>query len=450
METKGLTLAESPGGGIPRGLSLKVCVVAGPDEGREAPLDGTIDIGADPSCTLPLTDPSVSRKHVSVGVTAGKIVVRDLGSRNGTIWMGAKIKEAEVPLGTVLAIGKSQLSIVPRWHVREVAPSARRSFGKLVGESVAMREAFAILERVAPADVTVLIEGESGTGKELAARGVHDLSSREKGPYVVFDCGSVPADLAESELFGHKRGAFSGATADRLGAFQSADGGTLFLDELGELPLELQPKLLRALETGEVRPVGEDKSRKVNVRIVAATNRDLHAEVHRGRFRGDLLYRLEVVRVRMPPLRSRPEDMVPIATRLFEGHLPEDDRIEGENLQRLMAYGWPGNVRELRNTLLRAVTLAGKGAVFSKLVFNLGPGGHQEPATLGMELPGVSSPMLYKEAKARLLLHFERAYVASLMERHDDNVQRAAEAAGLSRKHLYELLKRVDEGRSEG
>jgi len=435
-----------------KGVLLKLVVIAGRDEGAEVPLDGPTEIGADPECKLVLSDPAVSRKHVLVTVTGGKIMVKDLGSRNGTHFQGVRIKEAEVPLGAVLTLGKSQVAVFSRWFTREVAPSQERQFGDLLGESLGMREVFAILERVSPADVPVLVEGETGTGKELVARSVHAASPRAKGPYVVSDCGSIPSELAESELFGHKRGAFSGAVADRQGAFQRADGGTLCLDELGELPLDLQPKLLRVLETGEVRPVGDDTPRKVDVRVVASTNRDLHAEVHRGRFRRDLLYRLEVVKVRMPPLRSRPEDIPVLVRHLVRAKLPEDDTVEGPNLAKLLAYSWPGNVRELRNILLRAFTLGqkpgGPPVRFSELVFNLGPGSAM-PTMLGPELPGVGSPMPYKAAKSLVLMNFDRAYVTTLLERHDNNVQRAAEAAGVSRKFIYDLLKRVDEGRSD-
>jgi transcriptional regulator with GAF, ATPase, and Fis domain len=305
-----------------------------------------------------------------------------------------------------------------------------------------MREIFAILERVAATDVTLLIEGESGTGKELAARSVHSESPRAAGPYVVFDCGSVPSELAESELFGHRKGAFSGASSDRAGAFQRAHGGTICLDEIGELPLELQPKLLRVLETSEVRPVGDDVPRKVDVRVIASTNRDLNAEAQRGAFRHDLLYRLEVVKIRVPPLRQRPEDVPGLVARLLEGKLAPGDVVEGENLARLAGYSWPGNVRELRNVVVRAVTLAAASTAFSKLIFNLGPAS-LAPATIGAEFPGVSSNVPYKEAKAQLLLSFDRAYIAALVDRHHGNVPRAAKAAGLSKKHLYALIRRL-------
>ena len=432
-------------GGAP--VALKLVVVAGPQMGTEIPLAGVAEIGADATCQLVLTDPAVSRKHVRITVDGGRIVLSDLGSRNGTFVGEARIREAEVGIGSVLRIGKSLIAIQPRWRLQEVAPSESRSFGDLFGESLAMREVFAILERVARSDITVLVEGESGTGKELVARSVHRASRRASQPYVVFDCSAVPGELAESELFGHKKGAFSGATTDRAGAFQQANGGTICLDELGELPIELQPKLLRVLENQEVRPVGEDVPRKIDVRVIASTNRDLNAEVQRGSFRADLLYRLEVVRIRMPPLRARPDDVIGLVERLLEGKLPPGDRVVGENLRKLAAYAWPGNVRELRNTLARAVALGqtadGTPPRFADLVFNLGPAS-ETARTIGFEFPGVAEEVPYKEAKAQLVESFERAYVGALRKRHPANIQRAATAAGLSRKHLYDLLKRVE------
>ncbi|MBI2897441.1 MAG: sigma 54-dependent Fis family transcriptional regulator [Deltaproteobacteria bacterium] len=427
-------------------VAAKLVVVEGPDEGLETPLDGSVVVGTDPSCGLVLRDAAVSRRHVAFERAGAGIVVRDLGSKNGTFLGGARLHEAQLPLGAVVSLGKSAVAIQSRWHVREVPPSPRSRFGELIGRSVAMREVFAVLERVAPADVTVLVEGESGTGKELVARSIHEASGRAGKPYVAFDCGSIPTELAESELFGHRKGAFSGAVSDRAGAFQRADGGTIFLDEIGELPLELQPKLLRVLEAGEVRPVGEDVPRRVDVRVVAATNRDLDAEARRGRFRTDLYYRLAVVRLRMPPLRQRPDDVPDIVLHLLRGRLPDGDTPSGPNLAKLVAYGWPGNVRELRNVLQRAVTLAtqagGPPAPFSSLVFNLGPAA-ERPVAIGIDYPGISTPLPYKEAKAQLLAGFERAYVEALLERNEGNVRRAAAAAGLSRKHLYDLMRRV-------
>jgi transcriptional regulator with GAF, ATPase, and Fis domain len=426
-------------------LAAKLVVVAGPDEGRELAIDGEVELGSDEGCALVLRDPAVSRRHIVVSARGGRVRVRDLGSRNGTFLGGARIVDAELPYGAVVSLGNSAVVIQPRWYVRELPPSSETRFGELVGTSLPMRELFAVLERVSPTDVTVLIEGESGTGKELTARSIHQRSSRADKPYVVFDCGAIPGELAESELFGHKRGAFSGAVADREGAFTRADGGTICLDEIGELPLELQPKLLRVLESGEVRAVGDDVVRKIDVRVIAATNRDLTAEARRGRFRSDLLYRLEVVRVRLPPLRLRPDDVPQLVAHLLAGKL-SDGALAGGNLARLSGYSWPGNVREMRNVLTRAVALATKPGAgppkFDDLVINLGPAS-ESPASIGPAFPGVDSPMPFKDAKAQLLVEFERAYVERLLARHQGNVTRAADAAGLSRKHLYELIRRA-------
>jgi transcriptional regulator with GAF, ATPase, and Fis domain len=392
-----------------------------------------------------LTDPSVSRRHASFTRSSGRIRVRDRGSRNGIYCGGTKVIEADVQLGAVLRLGNTALALQPRWYVREVPPSQQTRFGELIGGSLAMRQVFAILERVAPTEVTVLVQGETGTGKELVARSIHRASPRAERPYVVFDCGTIPRELVESELFGHRRGAFSGAIDDRSGAFGCADGGTIVLDEIGELPLELQPKLLRVLETSEVRRVGDDAPRRVEVRVIAATNRNLQGELRRGRFRADLLYRLEVVKVELPPLRYRLEDVPLLTAHLLRDKLPAEDRIDGPGIELLTSYNWPGNVRELRNVLTRAMAVAsrpGQPTRFGDLVFNLGPL-ESEPLTLGLTYPGVASSLPYKEAKARLLAEFERAYVETLLDRHHHRITAAAQAAGLSRKHLYELMRRA-------
>jgi len=425
-----------------RAVHAKLVVVSGPDEGIEITLDGPVTIGSDATCHLTLHDRAVSRKHAVIAYTDGQFTVKDLKSRNGTFLGGARVMEASVPLGAVITVGNSAIAIQPRFHMREVAPSSAREFGELYGESVGMRELFAVMERVAPTDVTVLIEGESGTGKELAARAIHRASSRASGNYVVFDCASIPRELAESELFGHRRGAFSGAVEDRQGALSRAHGGTICLDEIGEMPLDLQPKLLRALETGDIRRVGDDETRKVDVRVIASTNRDLSAEARRGTFRSDLLYRLEVVKLRMPPLRHRPEDVAGLVARLLSSKLAEGDVIGGDNLRKLIGYSWPGNVRELRNVLDRAVALAPKPARFAELVMNLGPM-PTEPLTIGFSFPGVAASAKYKEAKRQLLASFDRAFVEALLERHRGNISEAAAAAGLSRKALYDLIHRT-------
>jgi DNA-binding NtrC family response regulator len=443
-DSKGTT--HDPLSAAARPAPAKLVVVSGPDAGLEIDLDGKVHAGTSGDNELTLGDEHVSRRHATFARVAGHVVVTDEGSLNGTFINGTRIKEAEAPLGSVVHLGRrTAVAVRPRWYAREVPPSARPAFGGLLGQSIAMREVFGILERVAPTDLTVLIEGETGTGKEVAARSIHDASPRAGGPYVVFDCGAVQPHLAESELFGHKKGAFTGAIADRAGAFQRAGGGTLCLDEIGELPLELQPNLLRVLETCEMRSVGDDVTRKVDVRVIAATNRELRAEVARGAFREDLFHRLDVVRVRIPPLRHRPEEIPLLVGHFLRGRIDPQETPEGENLRRLMAYPWSGNVRELRNTLLRAAAMAtrpgGPPPRFSGLVFNLGAA-PESPTTIGNAFPGVETPLPYKDAKERLLAAFERAYVEAALERHDGNITRAAEAAGLSRKHLRELARR--------
>jgi DNA-binding NtrC family response regulator len=425
--------------------AVKLAVLGGPSDGLERALVTSLKVGAAPSNDLCLPDRGVSRNHAEFTLRDGRVWVRDLGSRNGITLDGVRVTEAELQVGSVVLLGETPVALYPRWQVREVDPSTQHNFGDLYGSSLAMRQVFALLERVADSSTTVLIEGESGTGKELVARSLHRASGRSKKPYIVFDCTTVTKDLAESELFGHTKGAFSGAVSDRDGAFRQADGGTIFLDELGELPLDLQPKLLRVLESGEVRRVGDTQHRKVDVRIVAATHRDLHAEARRGRFRSDLLYRLNVLRVQLPPLRARPEDIVLIAERLLAGQLAPDSQVAGPNLERLMGYSWPGNVREMRNVLTRALALAprrGGLVFFEDLVLNLAADA-ASPTTLGYCFPGVDSHLPYKEAKQQLLEQFDGEYVEALMRRHSNNVTRAAQAAGLSRKHVYALMRRV-------
>jgi DNA-binding NtrC family response regulator len=283
----------------------------------------------------------------------------------------------------------------------------------------------------------VLVEGETGTGKELVAWALHQASPRRSGPFVVFDCGAVPRELIESELFGHVRGAFTGATADRPGAFVRANGGTVFIDELTALPLELQPKLLRALESRAVKPVGSDHPRPVDVRVVAACNTDIEAEVRAERFRADLFYRLSVVHVRIPPLRRRREDIAPIVRRILSRlGITDPGPIEGPNLDRLTAHSWPGNVRELRNVIERAVALSGTRAPrFSDLRLQIGPAVQQEELRVRTE-------STFAEAKEELTASFEKRYLADLMERCRGNISLASRVGGLDRKHLRKLLRR--------
>jgi DNA-binding NtrC family response regulator len=280
--------------------------------------------------------------------------------------------------------------------------------------------------------------GESGTGKELAARAVHEHSPRRTGPFVVFDCGAASDTLIESDLFGHKRGAFTGADTDRPGAFARAHGGTLFLDEIGDLPTALQPKLLRLAEQGEVTPLGARAGERYDVRIVAATHRDLWSEVGRGTFRGDLYYRLAVVEARLPALRERPEDVLTLARAFLESHGVTLENPNAPAFHRLTAYGWPGNVRELRNVLMRAVALAPPNPRFEDLPILF------RPDSVGAEQPPLArADTAYHEAKAAILARFDRDYLTDLMRREGSNLAQAARVAGIERKHLYKVLERA-------
>ncbi len=422
---------------------LKVVVLDGPAAGTEVGLMGKLTVGSASDADLVLDDDTVSRQHMVLSFSDQRVRVRDLGSRNGTFIGNTRIDDGILQEGTVVRVGQTSLAIRPSWAPREIPPSPALRFGELYGKSRAMRSVFAMMERAAPSEVPVLIEGETGTGKDLAARSIHYASARARKPFVVFDCASVPENLVESELFGHARGAFTGAHQDRQGAFERADGGTLFLDELGELPISLQPKLLRAIEAQQIRRVGDDAVRQVDVRLISATNRNLHAEVERGAFRSDLLFRLDVVRLHVPPLRHRPGDIEGLVGDLLMDRLPPGDRIEGDNLQRLKSYHWPGNVRELRNVLQRALALADGKPRFEDLVINVGTGPAQ-PATFALGYPGVDQPMPFKDAKRLLLEDFERAYLEALLRRFDGNYTRAAAAAGISRKHLHELVRKLE------
>jgi transcriptional regulator with GAF, ATPase, and Fis domain len=344
------------------------------------------------------------------------------------------VTEVVVPAGATIKFGNTPVRISAA-DAPSLPPSDRDHFGQMVGKSVTMRELFAVLEMAAPSDATVLIEGESGTGKELAAVGIHEASERKQGPFVVFDCTGVPESLLESHLFGHVKGAFTGADRDRKGAFVEASGGTLFLDELGELPLAAQAKLLRALEAQTVQPVGADRPVNVDTRVVAATNRDLVRLVAAKEFRFDLFYRIAVVHVALPPLRDRLEDLPHLIATFYQRRGANPGAIDGDNLERLRRYAWPGNVRELRNVLERAWALSGPTATFRELKIWLDTAAVQSHAS---EVVDIS--LGFKEAKERWNDQFERRYVSVVFAANHNNVTRAAEQAGLSRRHFRELL----------
>jgi DNA-binding NtrC family response regulator len=422
-------------------LRCQLVVIDGPDRGRACRLgDDEVVIGSELGAGLVLSDDRVSARHVAIRCDAARFVVRDLASTNGTWYEGSRIAQVTVPAGTTLLVGRTALRIEPEAQPLDLPPSQARRFGELVGESLAIREVFAVLERIAESDATVLVEGETGTGKELVARALHDASRRRRGPFVAVDCGALPEGLLESELFGHVRGAFTGAAQPRSGMLVRADGGTLFLDELGRISPTVQARLLRVLEERVIRPLGGDSERAVDVRVIAASRDDIDTEVAAGRFRSDLLYRLAVVRVGLPPLRTRREDLVILVRELLRRRGFADEAPGGANLDRLFAHSWPGNVRELRNVIDRAIALAPGAQRFADLVIRIDPAQH-DAAAAGDGL-AVRSDLPYAEAKALVLHALERRYLADILARTEHNLSAASRESGIDRKHLRSLARK--------
>ncbi len=428
----------------------RVVVVQGPDEGKELVIDRErVTIGRSVICDLVLSDQAVSGTHCEIVVTEKGFLLRDLDSTNGTLVADLRIREIWLRSGTDLEVGQSVLRFESATGHVDIEVSRRERFYDIVGKSVRMREVFAVLEKVATADLTVLVRGETGTGKELVARAIHRASPRAKMPLVVQDCSAIPENLIETTLFGHERGAFTGATERHRGSFEQAEGGTIFLDEIGELDLSLQPKLLRVLENREVKRVGGDRTIPVNVRVVAATNRDLRQMVNEGRFREDLYYRLSVVQVELPPLRERPED-IPLLVREFLEELskrrfPEGEapfKVAADAMARLQSFHWPGNIRELKNTVERAASLADGHELTVRDLLPHSQKTPPEPLPGGTAERFVDEGLPFKEAKQRVLDTFEATYLKVLLDKHGGNVTRSAQAAGLTRYHLRELAKR--------
>jgi DNA-binding NtrC family response regulator len=423
-------------GDAPRRAEL--VVVEGRDEGRAVALcEGReYRVGTASDCELVLTDERVSAHHLRVRPDGDGFEVEDEGSTNGTHYQGSRIDKARLPAGAVLKLGRTVLRLQPLAEVLDLPPSRARRFGELVGESLALRQAFAVLELAARSDVTVLLEGETGTGKELAARALHEASARRRGPFVAVDCGALPESLVDSELFGHVRGAFTGATSDRKGALARASGGTLFLDEIDGVSAAVQARLLRALEERAIRPVGADRELPLDLRLVVASQAPLPARVAEGRFRADLFYRIAVLHLRLPALRERREDIAPIVAELLRRRGMQPGPIEGPGLQRLCAHDWPGNVRELRNAIDRAVALSPGAERFLDLRLSLATQAPtHEPLAVRTDLP-------FAEAKAAVIEALEHRYLGELWSQSDGNLSAAARRAGLDRKHLRTLLRR--------
>ncbi len=429
----------------------------GPDRGKQVQLTKPlITIGRSTVNDVALNDTSVSGTHCKILLTEQGVRLIDEDSTNGTLVSGVRVKEAWIEPGQVISVGKTDIELLAADEV-EVPLYARDHYGALWGASAAMREVFAILERVAPTDMSVLIGGETGTGKELVARALHDESKRAEKPFVVLDCGSMPRELAEAAILGHKKGSFTGAVADRAGAFEEADGGTLFLDEIGELPLDLQPKLLRVLDRHEVQRIGDSAVRKIDVRVVAATHRDLRKMVGQGQFREDLYFRLSVMQVDLPPLRDRSEDVLLLANRFIEDFRRTYGKtltLTDEARAALLANDWPGNVRQIKNTIERACHLAQGGTIVPADLHlggrdrKIAPKATEEDQAQGLEgsMLGFGEEIFdlpFKEAKQEIVDEFERRYFHRLLAKTDNNLSRASAEAGITRYYLRELLKRL-------
>jgi DNA-binding NtrC family response regulator len=421
-------------------------VLKGPDAGAKLELRAEpATVGTDASCDLRLSDAAVSGQHLSVQPEEKGFRLRDLGSTNGTFVAGMRVEGLYLPPSVTIDLGETQLAFSLCGDEVEVPLSRRTRFGELLGHSESMRAAFAVLERVAESDVTLLVEGESGTGKELAARAVHEHSPRHGELFIAVDCGAIPASLIESELFGHVKGSFTGATDTRIGPFEQAHGGTVFLDEIGELPLDLQPKLLRALESREIRRVGENRTRTFDARLVAATNRNLEREVEAGRFRQDLYFRLSVIKVRMPPLRQR-LDEIPRLVAHFLARIGADPAkpLPAALLAALQTHQWPGNVRELRNVVERLALVPGMSAEFYL-------GGSASPSESAPPQPEESNAAVpldlsFHEGKRQWIEVFEREYLSQMLNRCKGNISELARVTGLSRQSCHRLLDRYGIG----
>jgi len=424
---------------------FRLAVVSGPNAGASGTFsDDAATVGTGSSNALVLTDPMVSRHHARIEVREDGVRLRDLKSTNGTYLQGLRVTGAYLPETARFRVGESEIDFAVTDDVEPLPVSQESAFEQLLGTSVAMRRVFATLERVGPTDATVLVEGESGTGKELVAEALHATGRRAREPFVIVDCGALPAGVIESELFGHEKGAFTGAVATRAGAFEQAHGGTLFLDEIGELDISLQSRLLRALDRRKVKRVGGAGYQEVDVRVIAATNRDLEERVNEGAFRDDLFYRLAVVRVAMPPLRERAGDIELLAQHFIQQFRVQHPaappfEITPEVLRGLSARNWHGNVRELRNFIERAVVLASPEL--------LSESGTDRPPAAGAGVL-IAFDKGYSEARDEWVSHFEREYVAAALTRSGGNVAQAARDCKVDRAYLFRLIKKHDLDRS--
>jgi two-component system response regulator GlrR len=423
-------------------MAVRKClleVIAGPDKGRsDIVASSTIVIGRGGGDFM-LTDRKVSALHAEIRLEAAGYRLRDLGSTNGTFVRNMRVVEALIEPDAIIGLGDSAVRFTPLADTVELPLWSEPRLCGLVGRSPVMRRLFEAIDRIAAADTTVLLTGETGTGKDLAAEAIHERSPRASRPFVVLDCGAIPAQLFEDQLFGHEAGAFTGASRAFEGVFEAAHGGTLLLDEIGDLPLEIQPKLLRAVETRRIRRIGGTRTTSCDVRVIAATNRDLRAEVNRRAFRSDLYFRIMVAHLHLPPLRERREDIEILVQHFLEtlraGQAPS---LPDGFLDWALNYGWPGNVRELRNAVERAV-----------ITRSIPEQPEGAASVLGSaDRPVIDLNVPFKEAKRRVVDEFDRDYLLALLEAHDWNIASAARAADLDRMSIYKMLQRLGIRRS--
>jgi DNA-binding NtrC family response regulator len=416
---------------------VRATVIAGPSMGQSA-VGPKVTLGRSRVADVPIADPTVSEFHLEISPHEQGVEVRDLDSWNGTYCEGSRILHGVVSSGATILVGESALRVDVDLEAEPARPVSD-SFSGLIGKSRAMRELFALLERLAPTELAVFVEGPTGSGKELVARALHESSGRAGGPFVVLDCAALPPALAESVLFGHAKGAFTGAIEARSGVFEAAHGGTVFVDEVGDLPLELQPKLLRVLEQRQVTRVGELKARPISVRVISATWRDLRRMVNQGQFRDDVYFRLAQTRVVLPALSERREDIELLAAQ-FLRNLPAEAScaraLSRDALAELRTRDFPGNVRELRNVVERAAYMCDGPVIRSQdLAF-------ERLLERGRESPQEEFLPEFKGAKRTAVDDFERDYLERLMTKSSGNITMAARLAGIERHHLRSLLKK--------
>lgn len=436
-------------------IQLEQCrlvVVDGPDRGKQLTIDKPIvRIGSNRKNDLVLTDNTVSRFHCEIRRLRDDYLFVDRQSTNGCYFGDLRLIEGYLYPNCELLIGSSLVRFEPLVENIEIIPINDNTYGDLVGSAPSMRKIYGLLDKVAPSELSVVIQGETGTGKELVARAIHQFSRRKDGPLVIFDCSAFPANLLESELFGHEKGAFSGAVRTHRGVFERAEGGTIFFDELGEMSINLQPKFLRALESGEIRRVGGERTIKVDARVVSATNRNLLHMVEEGSFRQDLYYRLAKVTLDLPPLRDRLEDLPSLCEHfvdLLRARNASPAHVRGfshDALSVMGKYDWPGNIRELRNVVERAAAFCEDDQINvddlpADLCARLG----MSPADSAPQAPILTPGLGLKEAKEMMVSNFEKDYLLGLLQQHNMNISKVAREAGIDRRHVYRLMKKYN------